>query len=268
MKRQLIILLFLLISWSKSFSQNNPGTRQNALSHSDVSLSIDAFAVFNNPAGLSYLKNRIVGFYYSPSPFGLRELASASTAYSENLQSASISGGIIIYGFDLYRETKIAFAFGKRISQNISVGLTSIYNHYSIENYGSRGVFTFNLGGIAELSKSFFIGFLAENIFRSSISHEKDQIPVLLNAGISYIASDQVTLFFKLRKELHFEPAFSFGAELVLVDFLRLRVGASNEQDSFSGGFGIDFSYVQAEYAVMSHPELGFTHQFGIIVSF
>ncbi len=268
MKRQLIILLFLLISWSQSFSQNHPGTRHIALSHSDISFSTDAFSVFNNPAGLTYLKNRVAGFFYSPSPFGLSELSSAASTFSKNFQFGSFSGGAMIYGFDLYRETKIALGFGNKITQNISIGLTSIYNHFSIQNYGAKGVFTFNLGGIAELSKSFLIGFLVENFSRSSVGKEKDQIPVLLNAGICYLANGQVTLYFNLQKEVRFDPSVSFGAEISLIDFLQLRVGASNEQDTFSGGFGIKFSFAQAEYAVTSHPELGFSHQFGIIVSF
>lgn len=268
MKRQLIILLFLLVSWSQSFSQYHPGTRQIALSHSDISFSTDAFSVFNNPAGLTFLKERVVGFYYSPSLFGLSELSLASCAYSENFQFGSLSAGAIIYGFELYRETNLAFGFSKNISQNISIGLTSIYNHFSIQNYGSNSVFTFNLGCIAELSKSIKIGLLVENITRSSISKEEDQIPVTFNSGIGYKTNDYVKFYFNLRKELHYNPTFSFGAEISLIDFLMLRLGASNEPDIFTGGFGIKYSFVQAEYAVISHPELGFSHQFGIIVSF
>lgn len=52
------------------------------------------------------------------------------------------------------------------------------------------------------------------------------------------------------------------------MDFLILRIGVSSEPDTYSGGFGIVYNFIQADYAVSSHPDLGLTHQFGLIVRF
>ena len=107
----IILTSFILVFFTNfNFSiiaQTNPGARQIALAHSDVALSDDVFALFNNPAGLAQLKNREIGFFYSPSPFGISELANGYLAYIEPIEIANISFGAMTYGYNLYKENKL-----------------------------------------------------------------------------------------------------------------------------------------------------------------
>ena len=106
MKRLLYKFTIVLFTSLQCFPQINPGARQIALSHSDVALSNDAFSIFNNPAGLAH----------SPSPFGMKELANGFGAYTEPTTFGTLSAGFMIYGFELYKETKMALGYGNKIA--------------------------------------------------------------------------------------------------------------------------------------------------------
>ncbi|MBS3945071.1 MAG: hypothetical protein KGZ42_06195 [Melioribacter sp.] len=266
MKKLFLILLFVLIHSFESFSQVYPGARQIALSHSDISFSEDPFSLFNNPSGLSNIKSRTIGLFYSPAPFGESALSTGSGAYIEPVSFGTLSGGFMIYGFDLYKETRIALSFSRKIVDRFSLGVTSIYQNISIQNYGSKGFLSFNIGGVAEITKSLRLGFLLENVSRTKVAGEENSIPVVFSGGIGYKAVEELSVYLAIRKELNYNASLRIGAEYMLMKFLQLRLGASNEPDSFSGGFNISYDIFQFEYAVNSHPDLELSHQFGIVI--
>jgi len=135
-------------------AQISPGGRQIALAHSDVALSNDVFAIYNNPAGLSAITFREAGIFYSPSPFGMDELANAYASYNEPFSFGSIAAGFMTYGFDLYKEHKFALAFSSKIYPGFLFGITALYQTVAIENYGDDNAITFNMGGITHLNNN------------------------------------------------------------------------------------------------------------------
>jgi hypothetical protein len=268
MKRVLAILFVLLFLFCNCFGQMGVGARQIALAHSDVSSSNDVFTLLNNPAGLSLTKFREVGLFYSPAPYGLTELSNAAAVYCEPTTIGSFSVGFGIYGFDLYKETKLTLGYGRKLSKNFSVGLTSIFHNVSIKNYGSKGILIFNIGSIVRLNELIGFGFLIENVTRSKLGNESNQIPTVIWLGTDLHFTNNFSFNAALQKEIGYNPSLRFGAEYSIMDFLILRIGVSNEPDTYSGGFGIVYNFIQADYAVSSHPDLGLTHQFGLIIRF
>jgi len=268
MKRVITTWWVLLFLFGQCFAQASPGARQIALAHSDVSSSNDVFALFNNPAGLSFLKSREAGLFYSPAPFDVKELSNTYAAYCEPTSFGSFGAGFSIYGFDLYKETKITIGYGKKISNTFFAGLTSIYHNVSIKNYGSKGVLIFNLGAIAKLNDKIGFGFVIENISRSTFANESNQIPSVLWLGTDLNLGKEISFTAAIRKEIGFNPSIRLGTEYSIIDFLKLRIGVSNEPNTYSGGLGILYDFVQADYAISSHSDLGLTHQFGLIIRF
>ncbi|MBN1638955.1 MAG: hypothetical protein JW866_08310 [Ignavibacteriales bacterium] len=263
-----ITAFFLLIIPIISSAQINPGARQNGLSNSDVALSNDVFSIFNNPAGLSQMNWREIGGYYSFAPFGLKELATGYVAYSEHTSFGTFGAGFMIYGFELYKESKFALSYSKDFNQRFFAGITILYQNISIQNYGNDNAFCFNLGGLAYLSKDLRIGFKYHNITRATYGNESDQIPVIFSSGISYDLFDEASVNFTIEKEISLPLSFRFGVEYPIIKYLDLRVGIQNEPDSYSGGIGINYSILHLDYSIFTHNDLGLTHQIGIIVDF
>lgn len=261
-----VLLLFIIIS-EIYFGQNNPGARQIGLSNSDVGLSNDVFAVFNNPAGLAQLRHREAGFYYSPAPFGMSELASINAAYNEPLTLGSAAIGFMTYGFELYRENKIFAAYSLKLSQ-LFIGLSVTFNNVAIKNYGTGNALSYNAGALVRPWKVLSFGFLLQNISKSTIGKKNNQIPAAFLAGISIIPTDDLNISLAIEKNYQFNTSWRGGLEYILIKYIILRAGLKTDPKTFSYGAGIVYDLFRFDYAVVSHEFLGLTHQIGIVLCF
>jgi hypothetical protein len=266
--RVLFHLLIILSFITVSSGQMNPGAKQIAMANSDVALSDDVFSLFNNPAGLAQLNWRELGLYYSPAPFGFNELANGYIAYTEPLGFGSAGIGAMTYGFELYRESRLLLSFSTLYLNKFFGGVSFNYHIVSIKGYGSKSVFYLNAGCLGYLTDELRIGFSIQNINNASFTPGEDQIPILLNTGLSYNIYDNLSLNFAVEKDIRYNASVKSGINYDLIENLSLRLGFANEPAEFSCGIGIHFSYFNFDYAVFTHPDLGLTHQAGIIISF
>ncbi len=260
------ISLLLLLVTLQCFPQVNPGARQIALAHSDVADGNDVFSLFNNPAGIANIQNREIGLFYSPAPFGVKELSNAFVSFVEPTSIGSFGAGFMIYGFELYKETRFAVGYSKKINNSFNIGITTVYKNISIKNYGNNGYLIINAGASLALTENANIGFTVENLTRTSLSNDANQVPIVFLSGISYKFIDNLNSYLALRKEINYPLSVHFGTEYKIIDFLVLRIGTTNETNSYSGGLGIIYDFLQTDYAITSHPDLGLTHQFGLLI--
>jgi len=226
------------------------------------------FSLFNNPAGLSQMNWREVGIYYSPAPFGLSELANGYVAYHEPTSIGSFSIGGMSYGFDLYRESKIIIGYSYNYLNKFFAGVAVNYQTVSIHNYGNDNAFFINLGGLAYISNNLRFGFSVQNINRTTFGNDDDQIPMIINTGLSYDVVDDLTLNFAIEKDIKYKPSIQFGINYDIIEYLSIRTGFANEPSKYSAGIGINYSIFSLDYAMFTHNDLGLTHQAGVIISF
>jgi len=263
-----IIVFILLVFCLKSYAQIKPGAKQIALSHSDVAYANDAFAIFNNPAGLAQQNWREFSIYYSPSPFGLKQLANNSAVYHESTNFGSFAIAYSNYGFELYKENSFLVSYSTNISKNIFLGTTFSYRNLSIQNYGSDNSLTVLLGGLIYLTPVLRIGFAFDNITHSTFGNSDNQIPMIFDLGLSYSLLSKLVINAAIEKEIDNNASLRVGIDYEIIKYLNLRIGAMNEPSSFSAGIGVNYSLFEIDYAVFNHQDLGFTHQFGISLQF
>ena len=103
---------------------------------------------------------------------------------------------------------------------------------------------------------------------RASVADVDDQIPMVLSTGFSFDILNNFSLNFALEKDIRYNPSVQFGVDYDIIEYLSLRVGGSNEPARFTAGLGINYSIFSLDYAFFTHPDLGLTHQAGIILSF
>lgn len=266
--KQYITIIMICILTISAYPQYNPGAKQISLSNSDVALSDDIFCLFNNPAGLSQMNWREVGIYYSPAPFGLTELANGFVGYHEPTAIGSFAIGGMNYGFELYRESKIVIGYSYNYQNRFFAGLTINYQNVSIKNYGEDGTLFFNLGGLAYVTENFRLGFVVTNINKATIGNDDNQIPMILNTGLSYDVINDFTLNASIEKDINYKASVQFGISYNLIEYLTLRTGFSNEPSRYSAGIGINYNILSFDYAIFTHNDLGLTHQAGVIISF
>ncbi len=268
MSKLLLVILIIVPFTSAIYSQYNPGAKQIALANSDVGLANDVFSVFTNPAGLSQMNWREIGLYYSPAPFGFPELSNGFIAYHEPFTIGSVGIGAMIYGFELYRESRVTVGFSYNYDNDFFAGAAVNYHTVSIKNYGSTGVFYADIGGLIYLADYLRWGFCVHNLNHASFGAYDDQIPVILNSGLSIDIIDNFTLNAAVEKDIRFNASIMFGLDYRLIEYLSLRSGFSNEPSRFTAGIGIHYSFLNLDYAVFTHTDLGLTHQAGLIIDF
>lgn len=261
-------MAIVLIAWSFSFPQSKPGARQVALAHSSISFDNDAFSLFNNPSGLSLIDNREIGFYFSPAPFGMKELSNAFGVYCEPTNFGSFGAGFSTYGFELYRETSIAIGFAKKINNTFYAGGSIYYRNISIKNYGNSGAVIINAGAMLRINNEIGFGASIQNLTQSTVGNETDMLPTIISAGFHFQFLDELLFAAALEKETRFKPSLHFGTEYNPIEYLSLRVGASNEPSTFSMGIGIHYNYFHFDYARSNNVDLGISHQFTILIRF
>ncbi|MHB1685807.1 MAG: PorV/PorQ family protein [Ignavibacteriaceae bacterium] len=266
--RSIVIALIVFLFSRIYFPQINPGAKQVSLSNSDAATSGDVFALFNNPAGLSQIAQREIGVYYSPAPFGLTEMANGFIAYNESFSFGSIAAGGMSYGFDLYRENKFTLGYSYNYQNKFLGGAAINFHTVSIKNYGYTSAFYLDIGGIAYLNNFLRWGFYLHNVNRASFTDEQNQIPVVFNTGFSFDVMNNLTFHLAIEKDLIQNASVQFGVEYNIIKYFSIRTGFSNEPSKFSAGVGVNYSFVQFDYAVFTHQDLGMTHQLGVILSF
>ena len=261
---KLITLIFFFLILNNTSSQILPGANSIAQAHSDIAISKDIFSLFNNPAGVSIKNKREIGIFYSPSPYGIKELSNGFAAYREPTSFGNIAIGVMTYGFDLYNENEFVFGYSNEITENILWGISFSQLITKIKRYGSTSAFNFSFGSIFRFSKDISLGFYAKNILRSANNLNRD---ILFSSGISYSPLKNSTINLAVSKELDYPFSISAGCNYALVKFLHLRFGLRRDPNQYSGGLGIYFSVFNLNYAASSHIDLGLTHQFDLIIS-
>lgn len=250
------------------FPQYNPGARQISLANSDIGLANDVFAIFTNPAGLSQLNCRELGLYYSPAPFGFTELANGFFAYNEPFSFGSIGIGVMAYGFNLYRESKFTAAFAYNYENKLLSGVSINYHYVSIKKYGSTGALYADIGELVYLTDFCRLGFAVHNVNHATFGNYDDQIPVILNTGLSFDISDNFSLNAAIEKDIRYKASVSLGLDYQVIKYFALRTGFSNEPSRYTAGIGIHYSFLDLDYAFFTHTDLGLTHQAGLIITF
>ena len=250
------------------YCQFDPGAEQISLSNSGTANEKDVFSLFNNVACLQHVNQRELGIYYSPSPFGLKELSNAFIAYTDSFSFGRLAVGAMYYGFELYSEKKIVLGYANNIYDGLSAGIALNLHNVSIKNYGKDFAFYLNGGLSIRITDEIYWGFSLSNVNKATFGKEKDQIPSLIKTGLSYNPIGNLTISFAFKKETDYAEDFSFGIDYDIIEILSLRSGFSSRISKYSGGIGIHYSVFNLNYAFVYHNDLGFTHQTDLIIVF
>jgi hypothetical protein len=266
MKNFIIIFFVLLTCRAESFSQILPSAREIGMSNSTIADSNSAFTLFYNPAGLSQIKHREIGLYYSPSPFGLKELANAYAVYNEPFSIFSAAVGIKSYGFSLYKENEITVGISKSFEGVYFPGLSFSMSNISIKKYGQKNLFSAAFGNNIKVDKNLSFGTAIRNIYLGNYSKYLKK-SLILEVGSCY-RINHFSFTAAIQKEEYFDLSYALGAEMNVMRYIDLRAGFRNIPNSFSFGFGINYLFIELDYSAFNNINLGLTHQFGLLIHF
>jgi hypothetical protein len=265
----IIVLFFVLFRVSYAqFELIDIGAKPISMGGAFTSLANNSNAVYYNPAGISQLPFREVSIFYSPAPFGLKELANGSINYVEPTKFGAFGLSAKTYGFELYKELTITATYSNNYKKKIFYGANVNFYNLKIQNYGSASTFGIDIGGLAYLTDFLRWGFAAFNLNRSKIGTQDDKLPQVYRTGISIQPRNELNFVLDVEKDTRYTTSVKAGVEYSLYDMIDLRAGIGTEPTRFSGGVGLYYSIFEIDYGFYNHQDLGLTHQGTITINF
>ncbi|HAX48726.1 MAG: hypothetical protein IAE93_08785 [Ignavibacteria bacterium] len=266
-----IIIVLLLVSFRTGFAQFElleVGAKPIALGGAFTSLANNSNAVYYNPAGLSQMQFREVSIFYSPAPYGLKELANGSVNFVEPTKFGAFGLSAKTYGFELYKEITVTASYSNNYKKKIYYGANVNFYNLKIQNYGSASTFGIDIGGLAYLTDFLRWGFTAFNLNRPKIGSQDDKLPQVYRTGLSVQPREDINFMLDIEKDTRYTASVKAGIEYSLYDMIDLRAGIGTEPTRFSGGIGIYYSMFGIDYGFYNHQDLGLTHQGTITINF
>lgn len=267
----LIVLFFVNVS-SAQFEFTDIGARAVGLNGAYTSLSDNSLAIFYNPSGLGQMKYREFSVFYSPAPFGLKELSTAALTYAEPLKIGTFGIGIRTFGYDLYREIGVSLSYGGNYKDKIFYGLNLDYYNLNIKDdynpNNSASSFSVDAGLMAYITKYLRWGFFGRNISGSTIGTSKEKIARVYRTGFSLVPREDLNFIIEAEKDVRYPLSVRAGIEYNLMDYVDLRAGVGSEPSTFTAGIGFSYNLFQLDYALYHSTDLGLTHQGTLTVNF
>lgn len=265
------VIIILILSFRISYSQFellDVGAKPISMGGAFTSLANNSNAVYYNPAGISQLPFREVSIFYSPAPFGLKELANGSVNFVEPTKFGAFGLSAKTYGFELYKEITATLTYANNYNRKIYYGANINYYNLKIQNYGSASAVGIDIGAMAYLTDFLRWGFSAFNLNRPSIGTQKDKLPQVYRTGLSIQPRTDLNFVLDVEKDTRYTASVKAGIEYTLYDMINLRAGIGTEPTKFSGGVGFCYSLFEVDYGFYNHQDLGLTHQGTITINF
>lgn len=235
------------------------GARSSALSNASSTLC-DVWSTFNNQAGLAFLKNPTVAFYFE-NRFLIKEFSTQAGALSIPFKPGAFGVSYRYFGYSKYYEAKFGLAYSRKFTDHFSVGVQVDYLQTHVaEGYGNSNAVAAEIGLLAEPVKNLNVGFHLYN--PSGVKRNdpyEETIPTIVRLGIGYKFEDKASLLFEAEKDLNLEPVYKGGLEIKSFENLYFRGGFSSGYEQYSFGLGYKYRKLTADLAFTRHYFLGFS---------
>lgn len=255
----------IVLIWISCFSLiaqqgNSPARGAQSLAMGGLGINLEGTdALFNNQAGLTSIEGFALQLN-SERRFNLNELTAIALGVAYEAGDLGVFGiQISNFGFELYQEQKIGIAYARKLSKLLSIGLQMDWFNTTIETFGSKSLYTFELGIQANVTEEIQ---LAAHLFNPGQQelNEHSEIPTRLRLGLRYNISDGLYFISEADKRLDSPLNIHTGISYKIINSLDLRAGFNTNPGIFS--FGLAY-YINDKFsldgAYSYHENLGYT---------
>ncbi|MEO5911704.1 MAG: hypothetical protein ABIP95_12495 [Pelobium sp.] len=258
----ILILSFFLCAYNLN-AQVIYGPRITAMGNAGVAV-VDIWSVQKNQAGIAGLKRPELSVAYE-NRFGLTELSTKSAAFAIPIKNYAIGASFQSFGVDAYHEVKSGISLAKSLGPKLFAAVNLNFHQLKIDNYGNANSFSVEVGLQYEALPKLWLGTHIANPNQSKYGENTDQIiPAHIQFGASYLFSEQLMITTETEKVLDAEVDFKTGIEYKIIKFIALRGGIAVNPFKQYAGFGINYQKLKLDFAVGSHPLLGYSPQISV----
>jgi hypothetical protein len=229
-------------------------------------VNTDVFAAYNNQAALGFISTPLAAVHHENKYF-TEALNLSAAAFATPVSVAGTLGvDLCSFGYASYRETRAGLAWGKLLTERISIGTQLCYHWVQIAGYGSTSAITAELGLLAKPVDNLWLGAHIFNFtnsrYFSNTYHER--LPVIFDAGMGYHLAQHATLLVAAKFESGQAAQVKAGLEVVVAKVLALRLGALAKPAALHAGFGYVYRQLHIDMSFSRHEALGYTPQISL----
>jgi len=244
------ILPLILISTLLNAQYGQPvGTVASSMGYVSASV-VNPWCVANNQAGIAFSRELQFAFSYE-NRFMVKE--SGISAIAASLPSRN--GGFGVYMIHLGNRNFLSvsggLSYARRLSDRFAAGISLDFLHTRIAGgYGSGFVPSCKAGILCRLTNRMALGIHVTNPVRSKLSFDSDErYPVTINAGFTYLVSDNSELSCELFKSSVSPPELHTGFSIKPDRRLTIRAGLATAPFRYTFGAGFLVGNLRIECA-------------------
>ena len=244
------------------------GARSGALGHASACFS-DVWSARNNQGSLGFVRQAEVAAF-SENRFLVKELMQSGFAAVAPIKKGTFGIAYSTMGYNLYRESHVNVAYGMKLNESVSVGVSLDYLTTKISDiYGRAQAFTGSIGLTARLTEQVAVSTHIYNPLRAKITnYNNEKVPTIFKLGAQYVFSKKVFLVIEAEKTSAQKTNIKGGIEYKPNSIFYLRVGGSSWPAQASFGIGANYNGLKIDLSSSYHSILGVSPQLGLSYAF
>lgn len=260
MRKTAISLLLIPVGLS-AIAQNlrspvtNAFNRLNtySLSHANVT----SFTA--NQAALAPLDHFSAGIY-SERRFLVAQLSWYSATVALPASSGSFGFKGDYFGDASYNETGVGLAYGRKLTDQVDIGLQINYYSFRLAGYGTASTINAEGGLMVHFSDELKIGVHVYNPTGVSVGkRQEEKLPVIVSVGLGYDVSKKVFMGAEVEKIESLPLNANVGLHYYFDEKLFAGAGLATATSSYYLAFGVLLKNNQLNVVAAKHPQLGIT---------
>jgi hypothetical protein len=221
----------------------------------------DVFSFSENQATLSSVSSAAVGIY-SEKRFMLKDLNLFMVAAVLPHSSGGIGLLLSYAGNNFYNETTVAFSFGKKLSELLSLGIQFNYYHNRVTGEKASRAVNVDAGVVFHFTETFQTGFHVKNLV--NVIGTKG-LPEVYAVKLGYDVSEKLFLTAGMEKQQNLPSNITVAIHYALVSLIYLQCGLTTVADDFFIGIGFQKNKEKLEIKAGYQSQLGFTPSLSLI---
>lgn len=262
-------LLILAGQSGAAFEELEIGVASQAMGGTGVVLFGAEMALYN-PAAIGEIGTRTITVSgrlpFSKIDFGTYGIDGAFHL----IKKWNVGVNLRYFGGDLYSEQMAAVTLAGMLTDDMSFGLQPLFYRASIADgvseYGSATAIAVNMGFQVRMYNRWLLAAAVRNPFQARLGESSEYLRRRIDVGLRY--EPAMSMISALTFSRDFNGMRIHVGQSLPLGFVTILAGAQSNPVTVSGGLDASIAGIAFKYAVITHPQLDLTHQFGVTYDF
>lgn len=259
-----LLVLVSVLPLEAAFERRDASARVAAMGGAGAAVADEAAAVFDNPAGLSFVKSLNVALggrevfpsLDLPEPVTLVDAAVALPVHP--VAVLAVAGRT--FGLPLYRETEAGLAASFQVQRRWAVAALLKYLEVSGRELAASRAFGIDVGAVVKPAEQVRLGAVFRNLNAPAVGGSPDNTSRGGELGVSFAPASGILFAGSVLFDTDAPDgrlSFRAGGEWRFLEWMALRLGFDSGRSAVTAGFGGRYRWLAFDYALVQNAVTG-----------